>query len=233
MLKPRLLACAKQVRFGRVAADIGTDHGFLPIYLIRREICPRVIACDLREEPLKRARENIKAAGLEDQIELRLSDGLQKLHPKEASDIILAGMGGELMAGILAAASWLQNSDYRLILQPMSRAEMLRAYLFDMGFAIRQEAALFDAGRVYTVIAAVYTGIRTPTEGAAPYLGGLPEHPSPAAVEYLKRQQKLLDRRIEGLKIRGATESEISRLSDVSKTMLKTISSMEGKEMDS
>ena len=134
-LDQRLSAVAALVRLGSRLADIGTDHAYLPVWLVQNGVCPAAIAADLRPGPLEAARRHVAAAGLEDRISLRLGDGLAPVFPGEADDIVIAGMGGETIAAILAAADWLADARLRLVLQPMSRAEETRRWLLKNGFS--------------------------------------------------------------------------------------------------
>ena len=122
-LCPRLQMVADFVRDGAAVADIGTDHAYLPVALVLSGKCPRAVVSDLREMPLENARQAIRRYHLEDRIVACLSDGLDEIAPDWAQDIIIAGMGGELIAAILARAPWLRNEGKRLILQPMTHAE--------------------------------------------------------------------------------------------------------------
>lgn len=127
------------VRKGVVAADIGTDHAYLPSYLVLSGICPRALACDLRKGPLENAAETLEHWNIADKITLRLSDGLDELSVGEADDIIMAGMGGILIAKLLERTEWEKNKNIRLILQPMSHAEEVRLFLCNNGFDIIEE----------------------------------------------------------------------------------------------
>ena len=102
----RLLLCAALVPPGSRAADIGTDHGYLAVHLLREGVCPFVTAADLREQPLQKARENAARFGVADRMQFLLSDGLQSIPPDAAGTIVMAGMGGDLMVRILEAAPW-------------------------------------------------------------------------------------------------------------------------------
>ncbi|MBR6874655.1 MAG: SAM-dependent methyltransferase, partial [Ruminococcus sp.] len=104
----RLLACARLVRGSR-AADVGTDHGYLPMYLVQNGICESALACDINEKPLASARENIEKAGLSDKIGVYLSDGLGSVPCEGITDVIVAGMGGELIADIISRANWIKQ----------------------------------------------------------------------------------------------------------------------------
>jgi tRNA (adenine22-N1)-methyltransferase len=133
-------------------ADIGTDHAYLPAYLIQSGAVPRAIAGDVMPGPLDAARQTVEAAGLSDRIELRLGDGLQVLQPGEVKTVTLCGMGGALMAQLLEAGD-LAGIE-RLVLQPMESPERLRAWLTGHGWRIVHEELVEDAGRIYVVMAA-------------------------------------------------------------------------------
>lgn len=158
VLSPRLKTAADMVRKGVVAADIGTDHAYLPSYLVLSGICPRALACDLRKGPLENAAETLERRNIADKITLRLSDGLDELSAGEADDIIMAGMGGILIAKLLERTEWVKNKNIRLILQPMSHAEEVRLFLCNNGFDIIEERTCRDDGRIYSVICAEYSG---------------------------------------------------------------------------
>jgi len=146
---------------GVAVADIGSDHAYLPVHLVRSGISPRAIACDIAEGPLENARKTVKRAGLEHKIELRLSDGFSRYADPDPSRwcFVLAGMGGTLMARLLDAAPWLQAPCTTIVAQPMRRAGDLRAWLIANGFVIETETACRDAGRVYLALRARYDGI--------------------------------------------------------------------------
>ena len=156
----RLTAAATLVRDGVVVVDVGTDHAYLPLLLVGQGKCPRAIGCDLRSGPLENARKHVEAAGLTDKIDLRLCDGLAAVAPAEAEDICICGMGGEVIAAILAAAPWTKDPSKRLILQPMTAVDDLRRFLAGEGYAVTQEVLVEDAGRLYVLLAAVWTGER-------------------------------------------------------------------------
>ena len=171
MLDPRLRLAADFVREGSRVADIGTDHAHLPIALVQEGRCPSAIASDIRQGPVDNARRNIEQAGLDGVISVRLGDGLHTVRSDEVEDILIAGMGGETIAAILDEAPWVQNARYRLILQPMTRAEKLRAYLFEKGFALHPEKTTRVGRHWYTVLCAEYTGQPTAASEALCYVG--------------------------------------------------------------
>lgn len=148
----RLKTAAGFVRKGVTVADIGTDHAYLPAYIVMNNIAAKAIACDLRRGPLRNAEATVHELNLSDRIEIRHSDGLNNISPGEADDIIICGMGGNLITDILSRALWIKDSRYRLILQPQSHAYDLREFLFTNGFSIINETGVRSEGRVYTVI---------------------------------------------------------------------------------
>lgn len=157
-LKGRLSLCAAFVREGSRLADIGTDHGYLPIALCGSGKCPSALACDVNPLPLASARENIARYGLADRITTRLGSGLEPVAADEADDVVIAGMGGELIAQILTACPWAKDGRKRFILQPMTRHEALIRRLYQSGFAILRQGAVIDEGKYYTVILTAYDG---------------------------------------------------------------------------
>lgn len=153
-LSKRLEMVASFVERGSRIADIGTDHGYLPIALIERGVSPRAIAMDIGQGPLARAKEHVLACGMEDKIELRLSDGLAELKPGEADSVVIAGMGGELVLHILEQGRALWESTGAFVLSPQSELDKVRIYLKKNGFCIAREAMVFEDGKFYTVMLA-------------------------------------------------------------------------------
>jgi tRNA (adenine22-N1)-methyltransferase len=163
-LTPRLMTAVPYVRPGHVVADIGTDHAYLPIYLCeQRRISPVTtpsgdtlcaIAADINKGPVERADQHIAAAGLTKYIRTVQTNGLCGLDVYDPDDIIIFGMGGELIASILAASPWVNRAGKRLILQPMTHAEKLRDYLLSAGFAIVGETLSREGDRIYQTLCA-------------------------------------------------------------------------------
>lgn len=152
-LTPRLQLLADMTPPGTRLADVGTDHAYLPIWLKLHGCVVSAIACDLRQGPLARARETGRTYGA-DGIAYRLGNGLACVAPEEADTIVIAGMGGENIAAILERAPWTADGAHTLLLQPQSRAEVLRTFLADHGYAIRREALVRDRGTIYPVMEA-------------------------------------------------------------------------------
>ncbi|MBO5716243.1 MAG: SAM-dependent methyltransferase [Clostridia bacterium] len=157
-LNDRLLTAMPFVRKGKRFADIGTDHAYLPIYLITEGIISNAIAADINKGPLDKADENITKYGLNTQISTVLCDGLAKITPDEVDDVAIFGMGGELIIKIIDEASWLKDADKRLILQPMTHPEKLRKYLAQNGYKILGETLSLDRGKIYQTISVEYDG---------------------------------------------------------------------------
>ena len=163
-LSPRLRTALPYVRAGHLLADVGTDHAYLPIHLCEVGILTPVtakngariaaVASDVNQGPVDRATEHIAAAGLADIILPLRADGLVGLEAYDPTDIIIFGMGGELIASILAASPWVLTGDRRLILQPMTHAEKLRSYLLDSGMTIIGETLSQEGHRLYQTICA-------------------------------------------------------------------------------
>lgn len=146
-LTPRLRLLADWVPAGARLADVGTDHAYLPVWLLLRGRITSAIASDLREGPLRRAGETAQSYGVS--LDRRLCNGLAGIAPEECDTVVIAGMGGENIAAILAAAPWTGQGGHTLLLQPQSKAEDLRCFLMDHGYAIRREALVLDRGTIY------------------------------------------------------------------------------------
>ena len=201
-LGERLDACAGFVRNGKVTADIGTDHAYLPIWLIQTGKVPKAFASDINEEPIRSAINNIESYGLSEKIKTFTADGLDRIPHDEVDDIVIAGMGGDNIAAILSGAEWLKDARYRLILQPMSRAARLREYIFSNGFEIIAEKAVCEAGRVYTVICAEFNGDKAAYDDYDIYAGRL-DSTDPNACRLLKKQAGILLSMAEGCASKG------------------------------
>lgn len=156
-LSSRLLCAADLIKKGARVADIGTDHAYLPIYLIKNNIADYCICADVRQKPLNNAAANIASAGIKN-AETRLSNGFSAFSAGDFDTAVIAGMGGEAIANIIDNCGYIKSPSYTLILQAMTSADYLRRYLCKGGFKIVAEKACLDSGRIYSVIKAVYTG---------------------------------------------------------------------------
>lgn len=155
-LDDRLAAAFAYVRPGHAAADIGCDHGKLTAALAGSGRCPLVLACDLRPDPLEKARRLCAPYG--EKVQCRLGNGLSVVAPGEVEDIIIAGMGAETIIEILEAAPWVRDTRYNLVLVPATKHSILRRWLARNGFALVGETLCQAAGRWYAVMNARFAG---------------------------------------------------------------------------
>lgn len=205
-LGKRMLMAAKMVRHGSVVADVGTDHAYLPAYLVLNGISPRALACDLRKGPLDNAQKTVDSYGISDKIMLRLSDGFDKIEPHEADDFVICGMGGTLMAQLVSRAPWLKDKSKRIIVQPQSHAEDIRQFFIDNGFEIICEDACTDCGKLYCAMAAEYTGVTQTKPVSYAYTGKLPECRKPEAKLYLEKVADRLKTKLKAEEEYGSPE---------------------------
>lgn len=223
-LDDRLKLCADFVRQGALLADIGTDHAYLPVYLYKTGRIKRAIAADLRPGPLMRAKQTVEKYSAEDGVETRLSDGLLNINSKGCTDIVIAGMGGELIASILEKSKWVQDKEKRLILQPMSRAERLREYLFENGFNILCEQTAKADGKVYSAMLCTYCGSKAIYTAADIYVGRLKPQEIKLDKAYVQNIISALKRKQQGLEAGASIEEaeKTAKLVDVLQSELGT-----------
>lgn len=189
-LSKRLQTIADFVKKGAVVADIGTDHAHIPIYLIKNNIISKAYACDINKGPLEKAKENINYYGVKN-IELRLSNGLEKLKTDEADTVIIAGMGGELIIDILDRGQGFFDKKNTFILSPHTKIEEVRNYLLRKGLKIMKEDMCIDEGKFYTVMEAVYMGKTfSYTKGELLFGKYLIDNKNPVLFEYLKKEKQ-------------------------------------------
>ncbi len=186
-LSLRLKTIASLVPPGARVCDVGTDHARLPIYLKQNNIAKTVIATDLNEKPLKNAQTNIEQSGVRG-ISLRLCDGLSAVTADEADTVIIAGIGGEVISGILKNCDWIKNKGVSLILQPTTSPEVLRRFLTQNGFEIVIETPVFENKKIYSVITAKYTANKAVYPDSYYYIGEIPK--TDDGIVYIKKQQR-------------------------------------------
>lgn len=214
-LSKRLQTVADMVTKGSIVADIGTDHGYLPIYLVQNNISEQVIAMDVNKGPLSKASNNIKQLHLENKIDTRLSDGLINLNKEEAQTVTICGMGGKLIAKILENGKDKITQKNELIISPQSEIQQFREYLLQNDYRIIKEEMLIDDGKFYVIIKCkLQPEIKQPEAGKSEtrqskarqcessqsksrypdvylkYGKYLLEHKSDILKEYLKKEQK-------------------------------------------
>lgn len=207
-LDGRLAVCASLVRNGTKLADVGTDHAYLPVWLAKNGRITSAIASDVREKPLRSGAENIEKYGCTDMVTPRLSDGLDAIEPEEADDIVMAGMGAELICNIIERAPWLKDGEKRLILQPMTKAHILRKYLLDNGFEIISETPCAHGGKNYTVILSRYCGKIMNAESSFYYTGKL-DSSAPLSRDYMKGILSKIRKKRNGISVTGGDTSEL------------------------
>ena len=204
----RLLCCASLITPGSRVADIGTDHGYLGIYLLQNGLSPYVLAADLREKPLEKAKENARLYQADDRMDFVLSDGLENIPPEAADTIVCAGMGGDLIGMILDACPWVQDSRYTLILQPQRGGQDLRRHLAESGFGIEREVPVEDGGFLYTVMRVRFGMPMHLTPGQQYVSPWLLASGSALVKPYLNRIEAALEKTVAGLERAAVPEPE-------------------------
>ena len=211
-LDDRLSAVASLVRNGKRVADIGTDHGYLVAYLVENGMCPSGIAADLRKGPLDNARQTVIEQGLSEKIELILSDGLTNIPSDACDDIVIAGMGGNLIAEILENAPWVKDEKINIVAQPMTHAEVLRQWFVDNGFTITKEKTATDGKRYYCIISANYTATKCKHKHSYIYTGEIkPE--TDTDIKYLRKILTALTKKYDALM--SANKEDADNLKEV------------------
>lgn len=221
-LDGRLSSAAKFVRQGARFADIGTDHAYLPIFLLRSGRIDYAFASDINEGPLASAIENARESGVYSKMEFSLADGLDAIRDKDITDIAICGMGGELIASIIERANFIRIPEIRLILQPMSKFSHLRRALAKIGYEIEDEEYSASQGKNYVTLSARFTGeIREIDEFEAEFgnkklLTSLSNNKR----DFISKRAAALDKAAEGLR-RGAQDYNLeARLSAYAKEIL-------------
>ncbi len=218
----RLSSAGELVRRGAVFADIGTDHAHLPIFLLSEGIIERAVCSDINKGPLESARRNACEAGLSDKIEFILTDGARELCGMGITDYAICGMGGELIADIIEAAPHLKSFDVVLILQPMTKQNQLRKYLYSSGFSVITETYSSEGNRHYVTMFVRYTGEKRDISEAEAEMGTNPTDyvNKTAQISYLKGKSKAYKKMIEGKRQGGdLAECEITVLSEIENTV--------------
>ena len=194
-LDPRLSLAASFVK-GRSVADIGTDHAYIPIYLLTEGKCTTAIASDINEGPLMRARANASEYSVDSNIHFALTDGLDGLPLNEmnTSDIVICGMGGELIARIIDESEYVKKGQVNLILQPMSSVEELRYFLADNGYCIMDESICLSAGKLYQCINCIYDGTKRHISAAEAAIGHINIKKGIENPHFLSLLRKLINR---------------------------------------
>lgn len=221
MLDKRLKLCANMVKGNRVC-DVGTDHAYLIAELILSGKCDTAVAADINEGPLSAARTNLEKVGVTDRVDIILSDGLKNVPQEGITDIVIAGMGGELIAKILSECDWLEGKN--LILQPMSKSDHLLRWLWENGFEIIKQQAVCESKFCYTAINCVKSCKPLQHADAPPlfeYIGGL-DFTDISAVEYAMRQADKLYSQGKALRNSGRYSEALKYIKLANEIILKT-----------
>lgn len=220
-LSKRLLAAASFAAKGDFVADVGTDHAYLPIYLYLQGRIRGAVVSDINEGPIERAKRNIIEFSAENAIIPILSDGLSKIDEYSPDTVFILGMGGELILNIISNAEWLTKKRPRLVLQPMTHPEILRAFLFENGFEITDEL-LVDDGKIYQIIEARYTEKNTNANALELRFGKINiSRREPLLCDALKRESDILEARVKGKSIAGLDAGEDGELLEMIRNFQK------------
>ena len=216
-LDERLSACAEFVREDAILADVGTDHAYLPTALILEGKIKKALACDVNEKPLKSASATVKENKIQDSVALRLCDGLCGIKSDEFSDLVIAGMGGELIINILSACSYIKDKRYNLVLQPMSKAYDLRVWLCQNGFEILDEKVAVQNKKIYTVINAQFNGKKQAEDESFYHFGKLKDKDDEKSKMYVEKIKTSLIKRANGILSADKTNREALKLLEICK----------------
>lgn len=212
----RLTTAAALVTQGYTLADVGTDHGYIPIYLLQQKKIPAAIAMDINEGPLERAKEHIALYGLQAYIQTRLSDGVAALKPGEVEAVLIAGMGGGLVMHILKDGEKVCQSAKELILQPQSEIEHVREFLREEGYTILAEDMVYEDGKFYPMMKVQYQGENVEELKLSDLYGGLLlQNRHPVLKTFLEKERLIYTGIKENLEKQPASEKIRTRLAEV------------------
>lgn len=158
-LSQRLSAIAESLSEGGLVCDVGSDHGALPLFLLRTGKCSSTIVTDLNEKPLERAKENFRKAAVFEKATFVLTDGIEEVLPLKPDSFVIAGMGGETIVGILNRGLNQITKGTQFLLQPMTKVSSLRRYLYETGFNVSAEKLVYENGKFFIIIQAVFDGV--------------------------------------------------------------------------
>ncbi|MFI3172447.1 MAG: class I SAM-dependent methyltransferase [Eubacteriales bacterium] len=199
-LSQRLQAVSDMIEPGKIVADIGTDHGYIPIYLIQSGKCTRVFAMDINEGPYLRAKYHVAGYGLDKQIITRQSDGMKALCAGEATAIIIAGMGGGLVIKILDQDRRLWGDLQEIVLQPQSEIDRVRTYLSENAWKIIEENMVYEDGKYYPMMKAI-RGQDTPyTKAELQYGRYLIKGKHPVLIQFINKEIAVKEEVVKSLK---------------------------------
>ena len=201
-LSIRLAAVSELAKNANRLADIGTDHGYVPIFLMLQGRLQHAIAMDINRGPLLRAQEHIRQYHLEDRIETRLSDGAKELRPNEVDTVVIAGMGGPLMIKILTEGAANLSGVKTFVLQPQSELELFRRFLHQQEYSIVEEAMVKDEGKYYPMMKVVRGRQEAWEDFEYCYGKFLIEQQNPCLLEFLDKEEKMYSRILASLALK-------------------------------
>lgn len=210
-LSKRLEAIVKLAGTCHCVADVGTDHGYIPIYMTEHHLTEKAIAMDVNKGPLERAQRNIRAYRMEQQITTRLSDGVAKLKVMEADCVIIAGMGGLLTIRILEAGKEILTTVPAMILQPQSEIGQVRKFLAEHGYRITAEDMVLDEGKYYPMMRVEHGSQEEWTEQEYAFGKYLIVSDNPVLLEFLEKEEKLCGEILQSLKGKSGEHIEKRR----------------------
>lgn len=199
-LSERMQAVASMVTENNRLADVGTDHGYIPIYLCETGKIPSALAMDVKEGPLLHARRNIELHHLQERIQTRLSDGVQKLEKDEADSVVIAGMGGMLVRKILEEGKEVLQSVKELILQPQSDIDIVRKYLQEQEYCITEEKMVCEEGKYYPMMHVIHGYMEPWSDIEWKYGAFLLKEKNPVLLSFLEKEEEALTKVICSLK---------------------------------
>ncbi|MGX9756289.1 tRNA (adenine(22)-N(1))-methyltransferase [Clostridioides difficile] len=225
-LTDRLLKIASLVSDGKKIADIGTDHGYIPVYLLKEERVPFAVLADVNKGPLDNARKEVIQNNILEKVDLRLGSGIEVLEIGEVEEVIIAGMGGILISELLEAKKEVAHSVEKLILQPMQAQEELRRYLLNNGYEILKEALVREDFRIYEIIVAKYTGKNTIIEDEIQFEVGIKllEHKDSIFHDFIEKKVKTYSSIVNQLE--GKNGEEINKKREESKIAIRKLENL-------
>lgn len=215
----RLKACADFVSGKGKAVDVGTDHAYLATHLILNKICPFVIACDINDGPLESAKQTINKYDINDKTDVIKSDGLKYISHQGVTDVVIAGMGGELISKIISESKW-DFKNINLILQPMTKVHYLRKWLYKNGFLINCETITRDDEFMYTIMKIKYTGKCIDIDEYQSIVGAV-KADSSLNCEFLMREAKRLQVVAKGIMMSDFESEKAKQLITISNRILE------------
>lgn len=218
LLSKRMQAVANLITPGDALADVGTDHGYIPIYAVEQKIVKHAIAMDINRGPIQRAASHIKEYGLEAYIETRCCDGVQGLNKDEVQTVVIAGMGGGLMQKILEEGKEVLSTVSEIILQPQSEIEKFRYYLAENGWKIEKEDMIFEDGKYYPMMRVVHGTMEITDVLYGKYGIYLLKDKHPVLKDYLHKTLETSDAILQKLYLNGRTEED-DRVKEIKEEM--------------